>query len=203
MVPTIGTSGFFSFSAPFDKVLDTNQQLTVASIRDIQELAASEEDPLNNIYVKVGLTETDMANDIATRTPIITLRTDGGEYVYIPANKITSGVKLTGVKYVEKALIVNLGYLPVNESTALALQVIKDDIYNTIGMIPDIIETNTSSIVNVSDVKHTALTTTRNNKKTISKSYRTRYEELLVLYNNQKQLIANIESVYKVNGVGG
>ncbi len=202
MVPTVGMTGFFSFSAPYDTILNSKQQLTVTSIRTIQELQASGEDPLNNIYIKAGESELVMSNDMTANVPIVTLKTDGDEYLYIPANKLISTAKLTGTSYSERAIIVNVGYIPTATDLAATIQIIKDDVYTTVGVTPDVIETTTSSVVSVDAVKHASLTTIRANKKTVDKSYKTKYNELLALYNAQKQLITNIETVYKVKGIG-
>jgi len=203
MVPTINSRGTFTFLAPYDSTINVTQQFTVASIRSIQELQASGEDPLTNIYLSAGELEAVFTVDVSNNVPIVTLRTDGGEYLYIPANKIVSDAKADGVPYVEKVLIVSLGYLPVSTDLTAVTQIVNDSVYDTLGVTPTIEPMDTSAIVNTTPTKHATLEAVRVNQKTVDTSYRTRYQELLTLHNNQQVLIQNIEQVYRTNGIAG
>jgi len=203
MIPTINSRGTFTFLAPYDSTINATQQYTVASIRSIQELQASGEDPLTNIYLSAGELEAVFTADVSNNVPIVTLRTDGGEYLYIPANKIVSDAKADGVPYVEKVLIVSLGYLPVSTDLTAVTQIVNDSVYDTLGVTPIIEPMDTSAIVNTTATKHATLEAVRVNQKTVDTSYRTRYQELLTLYNNQQVLIQNIEQVYRTNGIAG
>lgn len=202
MIPTIGTKGNFTFAAPYDTITNPDQIYEVMSVRALAELQASNEDPLNNIYLAAGDTEATYISDMSNNEPIVVFSTEGGSYIYIPANKVVSDTKLSGVPYVEKTLIVNLGYLPVDTDLSVAMANVTDHIYSTLGVTPVVEAMDTSGTTMVSEVKDTTLRTTRSNNATVNKSYLTQYNELLALYDAQKQFIANIESVYITNGVG-
>jgi len=202
MVPTINTKGIFAFSAPYDLLISGAQQLTVVSIRSIPELQTSGENPLDNIYIPAGETEAVLLADIASNTPIVTLLTEGNEYIYVPANKLISDAKLTGVQYVEKVLIVRLGYLPSDTNLGVVTSLVNDAVYNSIGVTPDITPTDSSATIRLSETKHATLDATRNGIKTVDKSFETQYNELLDLYNKQRILIDNINQVYITAGIG-
>jgi len=203
MIPTIGIKGSFTFTEPYAHLTNPNQQYTVTSVRTIPELQASGEKPFETIYVAAGETDAVFKADVDGNVPIVTFMTDGGEYFYVPANKIASDAKQDGVRYKEKALMINLGYLPEDENLDTLLSNIKDFIYNSIGVVTEPLYTNTSSTVYISKTKHDTLLAERANAKTINKSYKTQYAELLVLYTQQQDLINNIEKVYAANGIGG
>ena len=203
MVPTISTKGLFTLAAPFDTLTNPDQEYTVGSIRSLPELAASGDDPLNNIYIKAGATDADMQNDVKNSVPIVVLISVDGDFIYVPANKVMSVAKLTGVAYVEKTLIVTLGHLPVDANLATITANIIADVETVMGITPIVTPTATSSVIRVPDTQHNTLTATRQGRVTNNKSYRTRYEELLVTNQVQVDLINNINQVYIGKGIGG
>jgi len=196
MLPTIGTTGYFTFAEPYASLINPNQQFTVVSIRTIPELEASGEKPYETIYVPVNESSTTYADDLNNDVAIVTFRTDGGEYFYVPENKILSDTKLTGYKYIEKGVLINLGWLPIDTNLDTLEANIKDVVYDTIGVTPLVTVTDTSSTVYVDKVKHNELSLARANKATVAQSYRTRYYELLEKYDNLQALMAKIEETY-------
>jgi len=203
VIPSVNTVGEFAFSAPYDTLINSSQQLTVMGIHSLVELQASGQDPLNAIYIAAGDTEVSFNADLAANRPIVLFSTESGEFIYVPSNNVISDNKLTGIPYVEKSLIVNLGYLPTDYDLTLVTQLVNDNVYNSIGVTPQIIPTDTSGTVRVGETKHLVLDASRNGAKTVTKSYKTLYEETLALYNAQLLLIQNIETVYKTNGIAG
>jgi len=203
MTPTIGTKGTFTFAIPYKALTNPAQSLEVVSVRLLTELQASGDDPLNNIYLASGATEADFGIDVANNISIITFRTDSNDYIYIPENKVVSDAMLTGIPYIEKTILVNLGHVPTTKDLTTVITNIADTVNTTIGITPDTQVLDTSSEIRVDSVKHTQITNTRAARITTDKSYKTRYTELLTLYNDQKAFIANIETVYAAKGIGG
>jgi len=203
MIPTIGTKGIFIFAIPYKALTNPDQSLEVVSIRLLTEIQASGGDPLKNIYLASGATEADFGVDVANNVSIITFRTDSNDYIYVPEHKVTSDAMLTGTPYMEKTVLVNLGHIPTAKDLTTVISNIVDTVNTTIGITPDMQVLGTSSEIRVDAVKHKQLTDTRAAKITTDKSYKTRYTELLALYNEQKAFITNIETVYAANGIGG
>jgi len=203
MVPTIGSTGLFTIAAPFDTLTDPVQEYTVGSIRSLQELSASGDDPLNNIYVLAGATDADMQLDLKNNVPIIVLIAVDGSFIYVPASKVTSVAKITGIPYVEKTLIVTLGHIPTDLNLATITSNIIADVETVMGITPIVTPTDTSAVIRLSETKHAALVTARTNVNVVNKSYRTLYEELLVTNQTQMTLINNINQVYIGKGIGG
>ena len=193
----------FTFSAPFDASVNATEIFTVVSIRSLTELEASGEDPFKNIYEPVGLLESDFLDDLAGKIAIITFRTASGDYFYVPEDRVESDAKLDGIRYVEKAMIINLGYHPVALNTDVLNSLVNDIIVDELGTTPVIKVTDTSGEVFVTQVKHDALVLARNSINKVEKSWRTRYLELETLYNAQAVFIANMNQVYQDLGVGG
>jgi len=203
MIPTIGMKGTFAFAAPYSANINSDQQLEVISIRSLAELEASREDPLNNIYKAVGELDSVFIADLKNNEPIVVLSTDGGNYIYVPANKLLSDAKLSGIAYNEKMVMVNLGYLPAKFDTTAIQTAIRNAVNNAIGITPATSPADTSAAIYVTATKDATLSAIRNNAMSVYKSDLTRYTELHTLYLAQQQLIANIEMVYVAKGIGG
>jgi hypothetical protein len=203
MVPRVGIKGTFAFSAPYSASINSDQQLEVVSVRSLAELEASGEDPLTNIYKAIGELDTVFLADLKNNEPIIVFSTDGGDYIYVPANKLISDAKLSGISYSEKMVMVNLGYLPAKFNTTAIETAIKNAVNNAIGITPAVSVADTSAAIYVSAAKDTTLSAIRNNAMNVYKSDLTKYTELNTLYVAQQQLIANIEMIYAARGIGG
>lgn len=194
VIPSINTSGLFKFSEPFNSLLNKYQKFTVTSIRSLNEMDASGERPADTIYKAVNMSMDEYTDDYVKKIPIVVFKSDGGEHFYVPADRILSQPDITGVNYVEKSLVVRLGYIPVNLNLETLGAVVKDTVYNTIGIETNVETLDTSNVMMVEKDKHDVFINVLDNKKTIYKNYQTKYTELLVLHNNQKQLLTNLEN---------
>lgn len=181
--PAVGTKGSFSFQSPFDSILFSNQEYEVKSIRSLKELYDSEEDPYTNIYAANNLTEQDFETDLNNDIPIIVLANDANQYYYVPATKLSSLPKLTGVKYQEVMLAINLGYLPVDTDITSTKMDIESVVSEKIGVKSnmEIIKTSAVQLVDeAKDVEYTKLREANMNKDT----WRTKYKKLESKYND-------------------
>lgn len=193
IIPNIGSSGKFKFLAPFDNETYENQELTVTSIRSIKELKDNGMDVFKLIYQVVGLTENDFIQDFTNTVPIIFLTASTGNYIHIPANRITSLPDTSGIKYQERVLAINLGLLPLNYNLELTADVIKDSVYDTLGVESTVQEIKTSGVVLIDDDKNKEYLKLLANKKTVNLSYRTQYEKLSIQYKKLRELYDNLE----------
>jgi len=149
-----------------------------------------------------GATEADFGLDVANNVSVITFKTDSNDYIYVPENKIVSDAMLTGVPYTEKTVLVNLGHVPDSKDLTSLISNISNAVITTIGITPATQTLDTSSSTRVDITKHNLLEATRTQKMTSNESFETKYAKLLVLYNDQKTFIANIEQVYGAKGIG-
>jgi len=203
IIPILNTKGTFVLEEPFNTLVKTAQIFTVTSIRSIQELEASNEEPYLTIYQAVGLTEADYKDDILKNIPIIVFATEGGEYFYVPADRLLSEPVSNGYAYRQMGLSIDLGYIPIEMNLDLIRDIIIEDVYNITSITPRVDAYPMSSITSVSKTKDTEFKLLVASKKTVDKSYKTRYYELMALYNKQKVLLGKVEEYVKTNKCKG
>lgn len=181
ILPTVGSSGTFTFAAPFDKLdkLTTTEILYVESIRSLKELVASNEDPYKTIYLEVNMTATDFKEDLDADIPIVVLRKTNNLYAYVPADRILSAPTLTGVPYIGMTIAVKLGSLPKDIDLTLLRSTLEQDVYDVIGVKATTAVVLTSATIMVSETEDTKFSLLRENQSSVDKSYRTRYFETL------------------------
>ena len=176
-VPAVGTKGAFSFQSPFDSILFSNQEYEVKSIRSLKELYDSEEDPFTNIYSANNLTEEEFKTDLDNNIPIIVLANDANQYYYVPATKLSSLPKLTGVKYQEVMLAINLGYLPIDTDTTAVKADIETVVSEKIGVSSTIEIIKTSAVQLVDEAQDTEYNKLRQQKMNTD-TWKTKYKKL-------------------------
>lgn len=182
IVPPIGTKGIFTFESPFDDKMYNNAEYEVKAIRSLSEMHDSEEKPYENIYQPVNLTEKDFKTDMDHNVPIIVLASSGGSYYYVPASKLKSMPKITGIKYQQVMLAINLGYLPISFNLDVAKDTIVNDIKSTLGITSTVEAIKTSAVQLVNEDDHTTFQKLLDTNKKIRNSYRVRYELLSKKY---------------------
>ena len=197
LVPPVNTKGLFKFSAPYDTLLKPDIEYRVTSVRELLELKNSEEKPFDTIYTAVGLTEVDFDNDLKNNIPIIVLVTNGGEYVYVPANRITSMPDITGVKYQDIILAISLGPVPLSMDKTVVKGLISDTVYDTLGIRSDIKEIPASAVILKTQAEDDSFKALLNNRATVDKSYRTRYLEAVQTITKKDERILALEEYIK------
>ena len=197
LVPPINSVGSFNFKPPFDTIVPRDQELKVIAVRSIPELEQSSLDPLNVIYLPNNLTEDDFKDDAVKDVPIVTLANEGGVKYTIPANRINTIPTITGVKYQEKILAINLGPLPVTFNLDIAKEILKQDIYDILGIDSQVKVINSSAITLMSKEEDATYTQLRENIATVDKSYRTRYLETKELLEKRDIKIQALEDYIK------
>ena len=153
MIPPINLKGTFTLKQPLDTLINPKVIYRVSSIKWIQELIRDDIDVKQLIYLDQGLTEDDFYEDIKQEVPIVRLITDGGIEKNFPADHIVSMPQIIGKVFLNKALTVNLKYLPEELNIDFLQEEISDLIKTNIGI---------DTIVNI---------------KTISSEYVATYEE--------------------------
>lgn len=197
IIPPINTKGMFELASPFNNVLSSLEEYTVTAIRTLNEISA--DDPLNNIYIPVGLTIDDMNDDIANEVPITVLVATGGEYIYVPCNRLRTIPLINGSKHQEKVLTIPLGLLPLDFNFDLIKTSVEELIYDLTANKSESVIYDSSRIVLLSETETKKLELYRDNIRKINKSYRTRYEEISKILENRDKQIAGLEAYVKKN----
>ena len=203
IIPPIGSKGKFSFKSPFDKEAKKDTEYIVYSIRSIKELIDSGEDPLKYIYKAVGLTETEMNQDLEDNIPIVILSGGTNSYLYVPANRITSLPDISGVKYQQKMLAINIGYLPLDYNLDVVKETIKEAVLEMTGIESTVEAISTSAVKYITQDKHTAYLKLIDGRKKSNASYRTRYKILETTYNKLKTKLDELEKCFVSNNPTG
>jgi len=199
VIPYINARGKFTFGAPYDTAYDMDQEYVVSSVHVIKELEDNGYDVLTYVYKNHGLDESDYGSDLDNNVPIITLRSTGNTYIYVPADKIIAIPDITGVKYQDKILAVRLGYIPVNMDLTTASDIIKNTILNYTGLVVETEAILNSAITIFSPDEDTQWLNATQSRKTESKSDYTRYMEQLTINTALTEKIAALEAYIEAN----
>lgn len=198
-IPAVGTKGKFEFKTPFDSILYTNQEYEVKSIRSLKEIYDSEEDPYTNIYQQVNLSEQDFQADLEDNVPIIVLSNNAGQYYYVPASKLASLPNLSGVRFQERMMVINLGYIPTDLNVLVAENTIKEEIKNKLGIISTVEMIKTSAIQYVSEDDYKAYLAKLevNKSKDDQESYKVKYLKLSEKYTDLQAKMEELHDCFE------
>lgn len=203
VIPPIGSKGKFSFQSPFDTGTKKDTEYTVYSIRSIRELIDSGEDPLKYIYKNVGLSETEMNQDLEDNIPIVVLSSGTNSYVYVPANRISALPDVSGVKYQQKMLAINIGHLPLDYSLDIVKETVKEAVLEMTGIESTVQAIDTSAIKYITADEHTTYMKLIEGRKKSNMSYRTRYKILNNQYETLKKKLEELEKCIVTNNPTG
>lgn len=202
IIPPINTKGKFTFKEPYNTKIFENHEYQVESIRSLVELYNSDEKPFDTIYKAVGLNEDDFKSDIDDQVSIVVFKTGGGEYFYVPANRILSMPQVHGAKYQEITIAIPLGLIPLDYDLTLLKDSLAETVNNTIGVETQAGTVLTSAVTLLDKTQDATYRQLLANRRTVFKSYRTRYEELLEQYDKKTHLLDQLQICFKEKGVG-
>ncbi len=136
--PSINQSGIFKLKPPFDSLVTPQVVYTCRSLRTINDVLASGEQPYEKFYKPLSISETDFNKDAKTNACIVGLQAGTGEWIYVPDSFILSAPSMNGVKYSPIVLGVSLGAIPDNFNLEGLISAFKDITMSTIGVEPQI-----------------------------------------------------------------
>ncbi len=189
LIPPINSKGIFRVKPPLDTLIKQNIEYQVTNIRTIRDMVDDDIDVLNGLYIAEGLTKDQYLTDLANNEIIITLVAPNGAYYYIPANMIISIPDISGVKYVEKTIGINLGALPKNIEIDFIKDEISELIKDRLGIIPKIVIVDTSEEYIFTYEESETKEKTRKANIGNSLSLQARYNKLLTAYNELRNRI--------------
>ena len=196
-IPPINTKGIFVFHPPYaDDATINKKEYEVIEIRKIKALHDDGLDPLNSIYLKVGMTKEDFVEDLNNDVPILTLSIDGEQYLYVPADRIKEIPAVIGYTATERLVTLSLGLVPDNINLDLMYKNIATLVNDTISVKPDLTEHPGGPTVLMSNEDYEKYTKMMSAQaRSNNKSWRVRYEEMEQLYKLQKVKVAEIEKI--------
>lgn len=125
-LPTVGSSGVFTFAAPFNSTTLAGEKLTVKAIRTITELESNNIDVLKTRYIDLGLGDVMYQEHMEIDMHFVTLQSGFGQWVEIPASHILTYPKVDGVAYLRRNIVISLPAFPKEQDIELLEQEIKD-----------------------------------------------------------------------------
>lgn len=197
VIPTIGDAGYYSLKSPFDKLISENTVYTCQAIRRIGDYLAYNEDPLNDIYIANGLSQSDFDTDQASNMYIVSLQSETGQWVYVPASYILTYPITNGIPYQNFMIGVALGALPSNVDLTALQTLIGNVVYENFGIQPKMSPVALSKPVLVERSKHDNIQRARILRATEKKTDFGRYQEVLTNYLRAMDQIAKLEAFIK------
>ena len=112
ILPPINLVGTFKLKPPLDNLINPKVTYKVINIRTIPALLDEEVDVETLVYLQQGLSNTDYLYGLENKIPIVTLQTEGEAVFEIPSNYFANVPEIHGKIFKNKAIVLNLGYLP-------------------------------------------------------------------------------------------
>lgn len=161
LTPPVNASGIFTLASPFDTQLQPQVSYTCIAVRkfaDIQKLGI---DPFTVYYNPNGLTQDKFNIDASAGECIVTLRSNGGTFLYVPTSYITSYPNMGGIPYTVIVLGVNIGAIPNYVDLSVIKAKIASVVHDAFGVTPQIQQAAISETKNLSIQDHTAAESAR------------------------------------------
>lgn len=200
LIPTIGITGVFTLTSPFDTQLVANASYTCLAVRQLEDYLASGGDPFTQFYQPQNLSQDQYNSDIALGVCIVTLQSSSGAVLYVPSSYIASFPATGGVPYTNLILGVDLGAMPDYVDLTFLKQQIANLVKTTIGLLSVQITTVVvSPTTNISSADHKTAEAARLNNITNTQTP----EQQVVALTKQLQALqlqyANLESFLNAN----
>jgi len=138
IVPPINLTGTFKLKEPLASLINEKVLYTVDGIKSITSLIDDEIDVEKFIYKEQGLSSEEYKEHLMSKVPIVTLKSEGNSLFNIPAIYFTYIPQITGKMFKNKAMIVNLGYIPNDIDLDFVTTEIYDLVLNLSGIKSDI-----------------------------------------------------------------
>jgi len=197
VLPTIGSSGSYKLLAPFDTIITEGERYTCQGIRSLNDYLANNEDPYKDIYVKYRIPDADYELDLQNNMHIVSLQSDIGHWLYVPARYISTYPMVNGIPYRSYVLTASLPSFPVDRDLSFLQTEVRNLCMDTLGVVPTVKFVESSRVVLVSSGKHDTLTTARAGVSQGRGTDRARYMELLYRHDQALAKIAELEAYIK------
>lgn len=162
VIPLVGMSGSFELQTPLNTLVDPNERYTCKAVRKLSDYIASNEDPKALIYDEYTIPNQDYLDDIVADMEIVSLQSDTGHWLYIPARFIVKYPVTNGIQYRSMMIGISLPSIPVSQDLTFLQTELGNVITDTLGVTPAFKIMETSRIVLVPDDTHALTLAARN-----------------------------------------
>jgi len=161
IIPVIGSAGIFELRPPFNTIIEPNVRYTCQAVRRLSEYLANNETPYEDIYQASGLTEADYNLHLEENMYIVSLQSEKGHWLYLPATHISSYPLVNGIPYRAMMVVVSLPPLPVDRDLDFLQLAIKNIITDSLGVQCEVKNVEASSVSLISKEKHDLVSSQR------------------------------------------
>lgn len=194
LTPPVGASGIFALASPFDVQLIPGVSYTCIAVRkfaDIQKLGV---DPFSVYYVPNSLSEAIYTADVTAGECIVTLRSNGGTFLYVPTSYITSYPNMGGIPYTAIILGISLGAIPNTLDLTAVKTKISNVVQDSFGITPQIQQAAISETKNMSISDANAIESARLASITDDQTDYAKYLAVNALYQTALDKITELET---------
>lgn len=139
MIPTLYSSGIFSFSAPFDALLGGQPlRLTCIAIRGFEDVYAEGEDVFAKYYAPNSLDEAVFDAQRLAKVSIITFAKESGELLFVPSHYVGNTAIASSVPYAHTVLSISLGNIPEALDLSFLMTELANVCSDTLGKTPTV-----------------------------------------------------------------
>jgi hypothetical protein len=161
ILPEIGSIGRYNLAEPYASLIDPNVNYTCQAIRSINEITASGGNPFTVAYSPAGITQAVYNKAQAINMKIVYLVSDGGNWVYVPANYILEIPIVGGVGYQNMGLNVVLGLINSTMDLSALITAIQDTVYSTVGITPNVQPVQLSNSMQITNTQASQIESAR------------------------------------------
>lgn len=199
LTPPIGSSGIFKLTGPFNAVLQSQVSYTCDAVRKMSDILKLGIDPHREYYQPHGLTYQQYEDDLQRGECIVSLRSNGGHWVYVPTSYIASYPDANGIPYTALILGINIGAVPHYLDLSQVKQRIVDLVKETIGVTSTVTQVAISQTKNLPQADHNAVEAARLANITSTKTDRAMYLEMKAQRDELAQRLADLEAYVAAN----
>lgn len=194
IVPVIGSSGTFELRPPLDTVIVANVRYTCQAVRSLSDYLANNEKPYETFYQPNGLTETDYDAHVKDNMLIVSLQSQTGHWLFVPASHISKYPIANGIPYRSITIATALPPLPVDRNLDFIHTSIRNLIHDSLGVDCAIKSVESSAVILISKEKHDIVSGQRAVITQGLVTDRARYNDLTIKHQEALNKIQELET---------
>lgn len=199
VIPNIGTSGYYTLSAPFNSLIIDKEKYTCMSLRKLSEYIANNENPKELIYDVYNIPEDTYNDHLKENMTICSIQSAVGHWLHVPVSYIVKFPIPNGIPYQSYMIGVALPGIPVNKDLSNTLTSITNVITDTLGVNCQIKITELSRVNLIPEETHIQTQADRDLVINGNITDRSRYTKLMQDYNTALAKITELETYIKNN----
>lgn len=161
LTPPIGSSGIFQLGSPYAALLQSQVTYTCDAVRKMSDIIKLGIDPHTQYYLPHSLDRTVYETDLQNGESIVSLRSNGGHWVYVPTSYVLSYPNANGIPYTALVLGINIGAVPNYLDLSAVKARIVDLVRETIGVSSTVTQVAISPTKSLPQTDHNAVEAAR------------------------------------------